>query len=63
MPIATEFQNFWSSTRTNLFCRFCVGKPQEIHCHNRKTQTLLYIPVRERLCLERREVEKRIYGV
>ena len=28
-----------------------------------KTQTLLYIAVRERLCLERREVEKRIYGV
>ena len=27
-----------------------------------KTQTLLYIPVMERLCLERREVEKRIYG-
>ena len=28
-----------------------------------KTQTLLYVEVKERLCLERREVEKRIYGV
>ena len=53
-------ERIWSSPQSSKRAKKYKGHPYPNNYA--KTQTLLYIPVRERLCLERREVEKRIYG-